>query len=557
MSDDDHAHRSDRVAATDSRMSSHSTSRRDVLQAGLLIGSAATGVGSARGQSADDTAPPTAPTDLRVTERGPTYVDLTWTAATDEGRSGLYLYGVDVRKYPWTTEPGDVTSTSIGYLPVGWSGTIGVIAYDGAGNASERATIEVATEPDTQAPEKPQNPSVNDNAETELSVYWDAASDAGGTGVARYEVFLGDDPEPATTTTETATRITGLTTRDTFDVRVVAVDGAGNRSPAATVTATLIPQDDTTGPTPPENVRVTGTTETTVTVSWDAATDRGDAGVEWYSFYVNEFDTDDVEYAVSADGRELTATIDDLRPHRPYDILVVARGRAENYSDPVSVSAVPGGDLDDVPPEPPADVTLSTSDGSHTQQVTGTLTWTAPDDPGPAELSHYLVCVVGGEGWTVSADTTSVEMDPLRGSGPVSERLFAVAAVDEALNRSKRAIVAPPDSVLGPTPLAGRDPPAPPRDVSANAYNPDTDNPNRSSPPVADLTWSPPREDETVAHYRVSVVGGESKAVPAETTETSLELPSLTYTHEIAVSAIGADYGASERVVIRKRTRPP
>lgn len=88
---------------------------------------------------------PSPPAGLEVTERRPTVVELAWEAATDEGGSDVCEYRVDVGSWPWTNEPADATGTGVGYLPMGWEGTIGVTAVDCAGNASERVTIQAET----------------------------------------------------------------------------------------------------------------------------------------------------------------------------------------------------------------------------------------------------------------------------------------------------------------------------------------------------------------------------------------------------------------------------
>ena len=96
-----------------------------------------------------DTQPPTPPTNLTATNTTTT-ANLTWTAATDNTAvTGYNLYRDE-------TKIGTTTSTSYGYsgLTCGTGYSLGVEAYDAAGNTSSRSTLVQSTAacPDTQAP---------------------------------------------------------------------------------------------------------------------------------------------------------------------------------------------------------------------------------------------------------------------------------------------------------------------------------------------------------------------------------------------------------------------
>jgi hypothetical protein len=78
-----------------------------------------------------DTAAPNAPTNLRASVKG-TKVTLSWTAAVDNGSSGVARY--EVRR--GTGVVGTSASTTYSESPGGGTWTYTVVAIDGAGNAS-------------------------------------------------------------------------------------------------------------------------------------------------------------------------------------------------------------------------------------------------------------------------------------------------------------------------------------------------------------------------------------------------------------------------------------
>ncbi|MFF8811712.1 carbohydrate binding domain-containing protein [Streptomyces pactum] len=80
--------------------------------------------------------------------------------------------------------------------------------------------------------------------------------------------------------------------------------------------------DDTQAPTAPGNLKVTGTTATSVSLSWDPATDN--VGVTGYDVYRGD------TRAASVTGT--TATVTGLTPNTGYDFTVRAKDRAGNTS---------------------------------------------------------------------------------------------------------------------------------------------------------------------------------------------------------------------------------
>ncbi|WP_436926914.1 endo-1,4-beta-xylanase [Halosimplex amylolyticum] len=152
-------------------------------------------------------------------------------------------------------------------------------------------------------------------------------SDSGttdGSGAYATTAFLGEHEITVSTDSDSATTTTSVTDAAGTTTVTVTVEGDGGGS------------GDTQPPTTPENLSVTSTTASTVTVSWDASTDNGTAGLD--------------HYAVSVDGSQdqtagagmTTATVDGLSADTSYQIAVSAVDGADNESDAATVEATTG-----------------------------------------------------------------------------------------------------------------------------------------------------------------------------------------------------------------------
>ncbi|WP_415380362.1 endo-1,4-beta-xylanase [Halosimplex sp. TS25] len=156
-------------------------------------------------------------------------------------------------------------------------------------------------------------------------VYDEWWTDTSGTtddsGTYATTAFLGEHEITVSTDSDSATTTTSVTDAAGTTTVTVTVEGDGGGS------------GDTQPPTTPENLSVTSTTASTVTVSWDASTDNGSSGLD--------------HYAVSVDGSEdqtvgagmTTATIDGLSAETAYQIAVSAVDGAGNESDAATVEA--------------------------------------------------------------------------------------------------------------------------------------------------------------------------------------------------------------------------
>jgi endo-1,4-beta-xylanase len=138
---------------------------------------------------------------------------------------------------------------------------------------------------DTQAPTAPTNLVASSTTASSVSLTWTASTD--NVGVTGYQVLRapgasgGAFAQVGTSTTPSFTN-TGLTASTTYRFQVRAVDAAGNTSAVSnTVTAaTQAGGGDTQAPTAPSNLASTGTTSSSVSLSWTGSTDN--VGVTGY-----------------------------------------------------------------------------------------------------------------------------------------------------------------------------------------------------------------------------------------------------------------------------------
>ncbi len=83
--------------------------------------------------------------------------------------------------------------------------------------------------PDTQAPSTPTNLAVSNETSSSLLLSWDASTD--NVGVDGYDVYK--DASYVNTTTSTSYQLTGLNPETSYNLYVIAKDGAGNESSAS------------------------------------------------------------------------------------------------------------------------------------------------------------------------------------------------------------------------------------------------------------------------------------------------------------------------------------
>ena len=214
----------------------------DAYDAAGNVSAQTSGSASTVACSTNDTTAPSAPTAVSESSISATGLTVSWTAATDNvGVTGYTVY-VNGSKSGQTA----ATSYPVSGLTCGTGYTLGVEAYDAAGNVSQRSTSNATTAAcpgDTSAPTSPSGLTVTANGQTALSVSWSASTD--NVGVAGYNVY--SNGTNAGQTGGLSYALNGLTCGSTVTVAVEAYDAAGNKSAQALAAGTTAACTPTTG----------------------------------------------------------------------------------------------------------------------------------------------------------------------------------------------------------------------------------------------------------------------------------------------------------------------
>ena len=215
----------------------------------------ATATVTVSGTPPTDTTPPSVPAGLASPAQTGTSVSLSWSAATDNaGGSGVAGYDV-YRNGSFVAAVAATNYNNTGLSPA-TQYSFQVRARDVAGNASALSgAINVSTQSnptDTTPPSVPSGLTSPTQTSSSITVNWTAATDnAGGSGVAGYDVYRNGSLVASPTTTSHTSN--GLNANTQYTFRVRARDNAGNASAqSGEITAR------TTTTPPPGNKRVIG-----------------------------------------------------------------------------------------------------------------------------------------------------------------------------------------------------------------------------------------------------------------------------------------------------------
>jgi len=141
---------------------------------------------------------------------------------------------------------------------------VGIAAFTSTGHAWENSIIPA---PDTTRPATPAAPTASGTGTTGVNVSWLATTD--NVGVAGYLVYR--NGALADTTSGYIFYDKGLVSGATYTYTLAAFDASGNVSAlSAPLVVTTI---NATAPPPPTNVKVTGATSSSVSLSWTASSD--------------------------------------------------------------------------------------------------------------------------------------------------------------------------------------------------------------------------------------------------------------------------------------------
>jgi len=268
---------------------------------------------------------------------------------------------------------------------------------------------------DTTPPSTPTSLAVTGTTSSSVSVSWSASTD--NVGVTGYGLYKNGTSTGSTTSTSAT--FGSLPCNTSVTLAVDATDAGGNRSGKATVTAsTAACPTDTTPPTTPANLHVTSTTQTALTVAWNASSDN--VGVTGYTTYLDG--------TLAGSTTSLSATFSGLACNTSHTVAVEAKDAAGNVSGKASVTASTSTCAGDAtPPSTPAGLAQSSN-----TQTSVTLSWTASSDN--VGVTGYNVFRAGTLDGT--ATTTSYTSNSLTCGSSYS---FAVQAKDAAGNVSAQS----------------------------------------------------------------------------------------------------------------------
>jgi YD repeat-containing protein len=222
---------------------------------------------------------PSVPTGLGATAVSQTQINLSWSASTDTGGSGLAGYKIYRGGSQVGTSP--TTSYSDSSLAAGTTYSYKVAAYDVAGNVSAQSSAASATTLDTTAPSVPTGLNGSAASATQINLTWNASTD--NVGVTGYRVYRGGSQiGTSATTAYTDSTVVGSTT---YSYTVAAYDAATNVSAQSSPKSVSTP--DVTPPSTPTNLSATAASPSRINLSWSASTDTGGSGLAGYRVYRN------------------------------------------------------------------------------------------------------------------------------------------------------------------------------------------------------------------------------------------------------------------------------
>ena len=292
-----------------------------------------------------DVTAPSAPTSFVPGTTGTTSIATSWVASTDNvGVAGYTLYRNGV-------SAGTATSPLFTFagLTCGTSYTLGVEAFDAAGNVSTRTSITASTSvcPDVTPPSAPSALATGSVTRTSLVFSWTGSTD--NVGVAGYRIFR--DGVSAGTSATPSFSFSTLTCGTSYVLGVEAFDAAGNTSTRPAITATTSACADTTPPTAPSALAAGSVTRTSLVLSWTGSSDN--VGVAGYRIF-----RDGVSTGTSATPSFSFST---LTCGTSYVLGVEAFDAAGNMSTRPAITATTSACADTTPPSAPASFSAGTT----------------------------------------------------------------------------------------------------------------------------------------------------------------------------------------------------
>ena len=485
-----------------------------------------------------DTTSPSVPSEVTVGNITHNSAEVTWQESTDNvGVSGYNIYLNDKKVNGETVKELKYELTG---LEADTEYRVKVEALDEAGNTSVSDPISFTTKtaPDNEAPTAPGGVAVSSITDNSAVVSWTASTD--NVGVAGYNIYLNDNKINALPVTELQFQLTGLAAETEYQVRIEAVDGAGNTSSSGSISfaTEALQTSDNEAPTVPSGVAVSGITESTAVVSWTESTDN--VGVAGYNIYLNDNKVNALPIT------ELKFQLTGLTAETEYQVKVEALDEAGNSSISNPVSFVTGVAPDREAPTKPDGITIS--DITHNSAV---VMWNeSTDNVGVVGYNIYLNDVkvnaspITEQQANISETnelTTSVLRYELGGLEAATEYQVKIEAVDAVGNTSV-------SDVVRFTTVTFQEPgdqrPTAPGNLTTVEVTSES----------ISISWRPAGDNEGVVGYNVYVNGQRMNTTAI--TDTQYVLTGLTAdtTYEIMVTAVNGVGNESEAALLTVKT---
>ena len=398
-------------------------------------------------------------------------VTLSWSASSDN----VGVVGYDLLLGGLVVGTSAQTSYAFSGLSCNTAYTLGVDAFDAAGNRSTVSSLIVTTSAcaDTSPPSAPTSLAESASTSSSITAGWTASSD--NVGVTGYRVFV--DGTQAGTTATTSYTVSGLSCGTSHQVVVDAYDAAGNRSPQvsatmATSSCPAPPPGDTQAPSTPTGLGVSSAGQTSLALAWSASSDN--VGVAGYGVYKNG--------TLAASPSTTGYTLTGLLCGTSYTVSVDAYDAAGNRSAKATITTSTAACPDAQAPTVPSGVTLATRTATSIS-----ISWTAStDNVGVAGYHLYLAGTAVGTATTMSYTFTGLTCN--------TNYTLAVDAYDAAGNKSAQATTAISTSACPDT-----RPPSTPTGLATSGVGQTS----------MTLSWTASSDNVAVTGYRVYLNGSQ------------------------------------------------
>ena len=439
--------------------------------------------------------------------------EINWDAATDNRGVTAYEVYVDGNLYNTVTN----TQIVLTGLDEEQSYQVTVRALDAAANEgplSDALSFTTIKYVDTVSPSEVTGVAVDNITFESADLSWVAATD--NIGVVSYEVYLNNSL--VTTTAETTFVLSNLSADTDYEIYIMAVDAAGNKSTTANIlTFKTLEAPDTEAPSKVVNVDVSNITHNSATVNWDTATDN--KGVTGYLIYLDN----NLYETVNTTSVELTS----LNELQSYDVQIKAVDAAGNdgdLSDVVTFSTIEY--VDDVAP---SDVQgLSVTNITH---ESASLNWNdATDNIGVVSYEIYL-----NNNLLSNTSGTSYSLTSLN---ELTSYTVSILAVDAVGNKSSSATEVSFTTLETPDTEA----PSTPQNITVSDIADFT----------AKVSWSAATDNKGVTAYEIFL--DDIKIAQTAQLEFSLENLNPETTYTVSVTAMDAALNISPKSDVKSFT---